>query len=243
MSIRIFFVLFASIALSLNGIEKGSWSDLDKEGNPVLYEWYAYSECDEEMVELLVSVIPVYARAKAAFRVEVVSVFHELPKEEQVKSSEYRNYPSDFTLENCHAFLEAKLLAELQEELLNTSRFSSESSNYLVLAKNSEGDLLGFIHFSVPEGECDVELEPLMIDPIAQGKGIARTLIFSILSLRPDVNRIYLVTSAMNHKAHAVYRHLGFKEANRIKIDDIPWEYGTSVVFEYTLLHELPLSQ
>jgi GNAT superfamily N-acetyltransferase len=230
MSIRLIFIL---LTLSLNATESGSWTDVDKENNPVIYEWYAYSECDEDMQERLVSVIPVYARAKAPLRAALIAAFHQLPPEEQEKSLEYRNYPSDFTLENCHEFLEATLLAELQAELTNTTRFSTESANYLVLAKNPQGNLLGFIHFSLPAGEKDAELEPIMIDPEAQGKGLARALIFSILLLRPDVNRIHLMTSAMNHKAHAVYRHLGFKEVFRVVEDDLPWDYGTSLIFEY----------
>ncbi|MFH1254245.1 MAG: GNAT family N-acetyltransferase [bacterium] len=91
--------------------------------------------------------------------------------------------------------------------------------SFVVMAKNIKGDLLGVVTFLISPlcthyfqdfTDGDVVLEPIAVAPTAQGCGLARLLVFSILTLMPETTRILLGTKIWNKKAQAVYKGLGF---------------------------------
>ncbi|MBD3273228.1 GNAT family N-acetyltransferase [Candidatus Dependentiae bacterium] len=55
-------------------------------------------------------------------------------------------------------------------------------------------------------------IEPLMVHPSAQGLGLGRKLVFSILKLYPNTKRIILVTDKDNKGACKFYKRIGFIE-------------------------------
>lgn len=92
--------------------------------------------------------------------------------------------------------------------------FSGKS--FFVFAKNKENKVLGMAHFKTPtsfEKGC-VELNALAILPEAQGTGLARPLVFSILHEKflPETTCIILDTNIWNTHAQAVYKALGFTQ-------------------------------
>jgi len=227
------FLFFLFPFLHLNGKEHGSWIDTDNKNNVISIEWYTYDQVDDTILEQLFLTIPVYAAAMAELQVDQIHAFRKLPEDKQRKIPKYQQYPEDFSLSSSQPYLEASLLLEFQEELLNASQNSFPTENYLILVKETDGTLLGFTHFSLQQEEQNAELEPIMILPEAQGRGLARKLLFSILTLRQNINRISLCTNAKNLKMQAVCKHLRFKERSRIEMHDIHWEYGTGIIFEY----------
>ncbi len=103
---------------------------------------------------------------------------------------------------------------------------------YIVTVRDfDDHKILGFaIFYLKPEyGKDFVWLEHLAIIPSAQGRGLSRNLIFSIVRIYPDTKRILLGVRYENSKAQKIYKHLGFKKIQT-------HEYG--YVLEYKLLSE-----
>ncbi len=228
--ITILLFFLPSLLYSKSG---GHWIEYDKNNNPLTIEWYSYNNPDEEIISKYLLVIPIYARAKAPFRIEQIQAFRKLPIEEQQQFPQYLHYPHDLNINSALPYIEESLMLDLLTELETEEHLSRSNQNYLVIAKDQAGDILGFTHFCYHEGDFSAELEPLMIDPQAQGRGIARKLIFSILKLEPAILRIYLCTDAMNFKSQSIYRHLGFHELFRTREISASWDYETSVFFEW----------
>lgn len=233
-----FCFLFSVFVLSIHALEQGSWIDVDKESNEFVLEWGVYEVPDDHAIMLLKQQTPVYAAAMAPFQIEIIEAFRKLPYEKQTKIARYLDYPEDFCLENCLPYLEDTLIDEVEQDVELQSHEPSGTLHYLVMAKSKEGKLLGFANFHLAADQMGTvaELEPIMIDPNAQGNGLARKLIFSILQLKPDVQKIYLRVNSKNLVARKVYGHLGFKEAGTVTLHDIDWEYSVGIVMEHVFI-------
>ncbi len=98
---------------------------------------------------------------------------------------------------------------------------------YFVMAKDNKEQVLGFTAFYTspmlttffPDFDAytngDVVLEPIAIIPSAQGLGLARSLVFSILTLAPETQRILVGTRIWITNALTMYEKLGFTEYKR----------------------------
>ena len=124
-----------------------------------------------------------------------------------------------------------KLIADFQQKLAEQKEKSLREPSLgewlVVMAKNGgidKDEVLGCVVFDLmPEvEEGEVELEPLAVLPSAQGRGLSRKLIFSILKIRPETKQIRLGTAIWNTKARQVYKFLGFVED---KIEKFSVEY------------------
>lgn len=219
----------------LHALEHGAWSEHHYDQNEIVMEWWAYEVPDENVIMQLKQEIPVYAKAMVPFQVETIKAFRELPPDKQTKIERYLDYPEEYSLESWLPFLEANLADEIEQDIEGQVDEPTGSLHYLVMAKSPEGKLLGFANFNLVADRIGegAELEPIMIDPDAQGKGLARKLIFSILQLRPELSRVYLCVNALNLKARKIYERLGFEEAGVVRLHDIDWEYGVGLVMDY----------
>lgn len=120
----------------------------------------------------------------------------------------------------------AKLLQMIEIESKDSKSFSANCC--VVIAKDSANKTLGFAIFQQdPEAEQNLaqELDLLAVLPEAQGRGLARFLIFSILTLTPKTKYIVLGTKSWNTKAQAVYKALGFTVSSQ-RPGNVTFEYA-----------------
>lgn len=224
------------------------------EGSPVILEWYKTMD-HATMVELQKKAIPVVAEAFAdevrnfllddqlQLKKEYADMFHD-----QNKSEESNDKPEEASGENpfiVSARLDREKRVEISrsqwEEWFQTTAQSMKDLQFkyfFVVAKNNKGTILGVIAFYTspmltkffPDfdeyTEGDVVLEPMAIVPAAQGHGLARPLIFSILTLAPETKRILVGTRMWIKNAVAMYEKLGFTEYKR---------EGIGVKFKYVV--------
>jgi ribosomal protein S18 acetylase RimI-like enzyme len=102
-----------------------------------------------------------------------------------------------------------------------------EQAFFVAFAKNENGNILGVAEFrSNPEqSDGDISLELLAVDPQAQGRGLSRSLVSSILKLMPETNYIGLSTTIWNKRAHSVYKKLGFAEIEPKYVGCLDFEF------------------
>ncbi len=162
------------------------WTFLDKNKNEIRLEW-----CDASFLEAVRSV---YVNAYA--HDGLYREFFEAPNLDAAK--EILN----------HSWSErvAKYRQKLQKK--------PPEANFAVAKKGLE--IIGFALFETrTRGSFPLEevyLSPLMISPKAQGTGVGKELLFSILRQMPDLKRITLHTRK-RLPAASFYKHLGFREA------------------------------
>mmetsp|Transcript_3350 Transcript_3350/g.4600 ORF Transcript_3350/g.4600 Transcript_3350/m.4600 type:complete len:193 (+) Transcript_3350:53-631(+) len=80
---------------------------------------------------------------------------------------------------------------------------------------NSQNSVVGIAIFcSDSMGDEEVILDQLAVDPNFWHRGIAKHLIFQILSKRKSTQKIHLMSRRINHQAIRLYQKLGFKESD-----------------------------
>ncbi len=175
----------------LVGMEHGSWIDHDKHGKCILIEWRKITDY-QKLLGAERELVPVMA---AAFQ-------HEKKMAETVAEN---------------TALAAKYLLQKNDEATGKYLQGQKVKNHtclVVTVKDVGSDnILGFTIFrSKPkfnEPTC-VQLEPLAIIPEAQGRGLARKLVFSIFEIDPTFNHIFLFVRKENTNAQGCYKTLGF---------------------------------
>ena len=242
--------------LDTSSLETGTLEAVDKNkkpilfnGSPVVLEWYK-TKSHSSMVNLQKQALPILAEA---FADEVKDCL--LDENFQIKK-EYINLlgpPPEANKEEkagenpfiANAKLDREKRVEFSKhqwnEWFKTTAQKMDAvpfEYYFVTAKDSNGNLLGFSAFYIspkltqffPEfdvyKEGDVLLEPIAIAPKAQGLGLARPLIFSILTLAPKTKRILTGTRVWITNAVNMYKKLGFVEYKREGIG-VKFEYNT----------------
>ncbi|MFH1254244.1 MAG: GNAT family N-acetyltransferase [bacterium] len=181
----------------LMGMGHGCWTEQDKLGRNVLIEWRKITDY-QKLLDAERELIPVMA---AAFQHEVI--MSKDPVENSILAT------TSLQQQN-----EAEMSKYLQRQKIKI--FTS----FVVIVKDVGSDkILGFAMFhSKPKFEkgC-IQLEPLAVIPAAQGRGLSRKLVFSILKLMPGVNQIELFVRHENVKAQAVYKSMGFSVHEELK--------------------------
>jgi hypothetical protein len=194
----------------------GTWTEIDKLGTTVIFEWERFDGTTKQYIELLKK----QARDRAitlAKHMEIVArVFINHPEQLELVQ-DVAEKKSFIEMRDCivaeksmaewleHAFL--SICDKLESEL--ASKGPGDTIIFIIVAKELDGTILGFVEFNInPEYPAgDVQLEPLGVLPYAQGRGLSRFLAFSILRLWPVTKRIFLGTMQDNKD---VYTHLGF---------------------------------
>jgi GNAT superfamily N-acetyltransferase len=213
------------------------------EGSPVLLEWHKITD-HATMVELQKKVLPVVAEAFAdEVKDFLLDEQYRVKKEYQRRLGieEKAETQSDKIKEPigenpfvATARLDRTKRVEFSrqqwEQWFATTAQSMKDipfTYFFVVAKSGRGDILGFTAFYMspklttffPEfdvyTEGDVVLEPIAVTPKAQGIGLARPLVFSILRLAPEAKRILVGTRIWITNAIVMYNKLGFTEYKR----------------------------
>lgn len=232
----------------------GTWPMLDKKGEPIMFqgspvalEWYKTTD-HATMVELQKQVLPVLAEAFAdEVKVFLLDDQFQL-KKEYLEILGAKDKPGGDSGENpfvATARLDRAKRVEFSrqqwEQWFQTTAQSMKDIPFtysFVMAKDSKSNVLGVTAFYTspklttffPEfdayTEDDVVLEPIAISPAAQGIGLSRPLVFSILRLAPETKRILIGTRIWITNAVAMYNKLGFTEYKR---------KGIGVKFKYVV--------
>ena len=106
-----------------------------------------------------------------------------------------------------------KALMDEDEEALK----SKTPDVYFIRVRDENDKVLGYASFDVEEKErqiLEAYIRLLAVAPLAQGKGIGRELVNSILEKQPHLSRLYLVTRRVNEQAIGFYKHIGFQESS-----------------------------
>jgi GNAT superfamily N-acetyltransferase len=226
-------------------IETGILQAFDKhkkpilfEGSPVILEWHKTTD-HATMVEIQKKALPVLAEA---FADEVKNFF--LDEQFQIKKeyafiAERRSDDTSKQDSGENPFIaNARLDREKRVEFSrqgwehwfeNTAQAMKDipCTYFFVMAKSNKGEILGVVAFYIspmltrffPDFaeyiEGDVLLEPIAITQAAQGHGLSRPLVFSILTLAPEIKRILVGTRIWITPAITMYKALGFSEYKR----------------------------
>ena len=234
----------------------GTLPALDKKGNPIIcggspvtLEWYKTTD-HATMIELQKKALPILAEAFAdevkdfllddqfKLRKEYAPPPQPHDKTQQEKIPNEDPFIANARLDRKKRVKFARQRFEqwltTTAQLMKTLQFTY----FLVLAKNNKNKIIGVTAFYIspslpaffPEfniyKDGDVVLDPLAIFPNAQGIGLARPLVFSILKLAPEIKRILVGTRIWITNAIEIYKRFGFIEYER---------EGIAVKFKYVV--------
>lgn len=190
------------------------WIFNDKQGELIVFEWCGASDLES-----------------------VRSVYLDAYMHENV----YRAFIDVLDVEEARVKLNTAW--DFRKAVYQTKLDSIPPKAYFAVAKE-DSKIIGFVIFDTDElGQStdslsspeEVFISPIMILPEAQGKGLGKELVFSILKLFPNLKKISLATMK-TMPASEFYKHLGFHEINnqdkRDQIDD-PILKETIIFFEW----------
>ncbi|HBS47649.1 TPA: hypothetical protein DEO28_04790 [Candidatus Dependentiae bacterium] len=181
----------------------GYWNETDKKGTTIIIEWEKFDQ----------TTIPFFNRFKELAPIEAAAFAN------QDKTDEALLYSQRIDEYNF-------MISKIQKEgPLN-------ETNFIVTSKELDGTILGFTIFHIQSDSRlgYVELEPLCIHPSAQGRGLSRFLVFSILKILPEIKEIGLITDMSNIQAITVYKKLGFFESRREGSPSLCFTYKVGIL-------------
>lgn len=220
--------------------DHGVLAALDKKGSPIVWndapvalEWHKITDA-KTFYDLWETLIPTFAESFAdqtlmmrdfllddTFNVkkehaEVIEKFYQQETRKRVEAKLKLATEPRGTRVECINHAEQQTLEQNRAKLVSHPEHSSHGgAAIVVIVKNESNDILGFALFKISAEDAaigSVDLDILAIAPTAHGIGLARPLVFSILTLAPEIKRLYLSTRTWNTKAQAVYKALGLKE-------------------------------
>lgn len=118
----------------------------------------------------------------------------------------------------------ARTADEMSKEYVEYFLQHSLADGLCVIARNSEGKIVGEIHayglgprvFSHVLGELTIA-----VDPAFQGSGVGRALFARFMELvekeRPDILRVELIARESNRRAIGFYESIGFQIEGRLR--------------------------
>ncbi|MFN0065414.1 MAG: GNAT family N-acetyltransferase [Chlamydiales bacterium] len=86
----------------------------------------------------------------------------------------------------------------------------TESKNFLWLSAEIENRVVGFIVIELTKYPEEIYLAVLAIDPAYQRRGIASSMVHSLVEQFADCGRFVVITRKANEEAMHLYRFLGF---------------------------------
>ncbi|GDY31868.1 GNAT family N-acetyltransferase [Gandjariella thermophila] len=117
------------------------------------------------------------------------------------------------------AYLADGGVPEFYVEELRDASARAEAAEVLV-ATDHTGALLGTVTVCLPGTPLaeisrpgEAEFRMLATDPAAQGRGVGRSLVRAVLDRAAELGarRVVLCSTTANHRAHRIYRDLGFR--------------------------------
>lgn len=217
----------------------GSWIETDKYGKNVTIEWHkvtdfkTFFDLNEKLTATAAKVFADEAMDLKAFLLDDTLQIKESYIETFKSLSNGEREELDAKLAMARLDREARVTAMLQAlrqqiEMAKASILKAPQDPgvcFIVTVKNEECDVLGFAIFRLLESKI-VSLDLLGVIPTAQGRGLAKILVFSILKLNMETKSIILGTELWNTTAQAVYKKLGFMVCK---------QKGFYISFEYEL--------
>jgi ribosomal protein S18 acetylase RimI-like enzyme len=233
---------------NLSGVvETGTLVAVDKnkkpillKGAPVTLEWCKTSD-SSTMLAMQKSVLTLLAEVFAddETRMLLLDDKFQLKKEYvDIVNVRFKDKPDELNRFAASAHLDRKKRIEISYDQWKKwfEKMSRTMKNFcfeyfFITAKDSNGNILGVVafysssvltKFSPKFSEYtagDIVLDPIAVTPGARGLGLARALVFSILTLAPQIKRILVSTRIWATKAQAVYKALGFSEYARESIN------------------------
>ena len=99
------------------------------------------------------------------------------------------------------------------------------------LTAKERGVPVGFLMIEMDHFPEEVYLAQMAVDPAYQRRGIATTMIFSLLDQLPETKKLVVITRKANEEAKALYRALGFTDSTYMHEGYSPQLYAG---FEYS---------
>ena len=223
----------------LTGMEQGSWVEQDKHGENISIEWHKVTDC-KTLLELEEQLMPVSAEAFADEAIDLRNFLlddkFQIKKEfieiaEGLSHGDREELDAKIAISNTDrmsrvGYLRQMFLQKFEKTkavLLIHSKHVLNSIYFVVTAKDKAGEVLGLAIFNINSDDCsDVWVDQLAVLPKAQGRGLARLLMFSILKLNPEIACIGLNTELWNVKAREMYTQ-AFKFTERRIKDFTVW--------------------
>ena len=186
---------------------------------------------------------PVFSRSFAPVLTRYIRLYGP---PEDMKRAGIESSDEHTLLERITAFVQGDWLQMVEENA------HKPDSGYLAIAKNDRQETIGFALFAketfeehmhgavaidgtvqdqhtfdelASNSQDTAYIAILSVDPAAQGIGVGRSLVFSILDHCPEIKKIFLTTSAdpLNQKTHAFYDRLGFTYVLRVMLNHSSW--------------------
>jgi RimJ/RimL family protein N-acetyltransferase len=210
-----------SIEKALATKKAGQFQAKDKTGQPVILEWLKTNVHEPEYADTMHMVDDVLVRS---FGSSEIRYLKEHP-EEVVNATEntiyeqlqpfFKNKGKDIDW----VLVEEKLtsIAHLYQKQANKDAIKelADSLYFFILVKEiTTKKILGFARYRIvddsPQGT--VILEPLVVAPEAQQRGLGKLLVASIFNIIPNITRILLTVESKNDVAFKAYQTWGFVE-------------------------------
>lgn len=224
--------------------QTGTLQAYDKQGLPIVFEWYRTSLQSSEFSEITKTVSAVGIEAYTS----VETQFLKQHPEAVVQDENFKSFQSLFQEGPEH--VDWKLVENQERETLrqifemDVASLSPEIKEslpkdyyFFVLARDkATSDLLGFIQFAIAPGYIcgDVKVVSIAVAPAAQGRGLGKLLISSIFKIIPNIKHMFLSTRPTNVTAIGAYQAWGFT-ADAHPIQDPHWKAIEDhwIYFEY----------
>ncbi|MCX5924605.1 MAG: GNAT family N-acetyltransferase [Candidatus Dependentiae bacterium] len=192
----------------------------DKQGLPIVFQWYRTSLQSSDFSEITKTVSAVGIEAYVSVETQFLKQHPEaVSQDENFKSFEPLfkdgleyvdwNLVENQERENLRQIFEmdvASLSAEIKESL-------PKDYYFFVLARDkTTSNVLGFIQFAIAPyyGFGDVKVITIAVAPAAQNRGLGKLLISSVFKIIPNIKRLFLSTRPTNVIAIGAYQAWGF---------------------------------
>ena len=158
---------------------------------------------------------------------------HELPPQSESWKPKYVRIekPEELvTIINISSEFEGHSFGYTQEDVAAFSKKLQEPHSFQVIAQSNEDMAIGYLAGSESLFPGHFFITELLIDRLAQGKGIGTSLIEQAISHAKSevLQGIYTETEEWNHPAQSLYERCGFK-----KIDNLEWTGGPTYYMSF----------
>ena len=136
----------------------------------------------------------------------------------------------------------ARLAEEVDETWVSDFLTRSHANGLSLVTQAESGEIVGEIHAYSPGLYCFSHVPTdltIAVAPEAQGQGVGRqlfeTFVRYVVEMRPDIQRVELISRESNRKAILFYESLGFRQegelVSRIRDNDGSIEYDNTMAW------------
>lgn len=207
----------------------GKFSAKDKQGIPVILEWYKTSIVSMDFAASMKEVWEFARDAYTPVEMQFLKAFPDVVgKEPYFKSFEQlfqqgvANVDWKAAEETMQSILQGHFVFDPSKFPEQVIKMYESDQVFLVVVKDkATGKSLGFITFMVranyPVG--DVKVMSFAMDTAHQKRGLGKLLMSSIFKIVPDIKRIFLCTRVTNDTALKAYSSWGFVNDDKPILD------------------------